>query len=135
MNFNFSDPGSTQQLTAQQMADRAKIDADVDLQNKSELMRANANRTSMMTRNALTQGRRKAGGGAYRSRGTVLPSVGGLDKANMSALAEARRKAGYASLESREKREAAQASSAMAAAFAAANSRRPLGFHNGALFV
>lgn len=92
--------GSLWQVNQQRDAARVAADADVDLATAQDTQAAGAAAASRWNNAALAGARRRAGGSTYRHRGTTMstaPSM--LDKANIDAVAAARRKKAQADVE------------------------------------
>jgi hypothetical protein len=111
---------------------REAIGAQIDTGAAEELARRNESTAMRQNQNAtLNREGTRAGGGRYRRRGLFSPGGSGLDKANSTAMVEARKKAAYANFDASE---AAQDQQRQQQASVAYNNRQT-GFHNGALYI
>lgn len=89
----YSKDGSLWQVNQQRDKAQAAADADVDLATAEDTQAAGQAAAQRWNNAALAGARRRAGGSTYKHRGTTLstaPSL--LDKANIDAVAAARRK-------------------------------------------
>ena len=85
--------GKLWQVNQQRDKAQAAADADVDLATAEDTQAAGQQAAQRWNSAALAGARRRAGGSTYRHRGTTMSSAPSmLDKANIDAVAAARRK-------------------------------------------
>jgi len=92
--------GKLWQVNQQRDKAQAAADADVDLATAEDTQAAGQQAAQRWNSAALAGARRRAGGSTYRHRGTTMSSAPSmLDKANIDAVAAARRKRAKANTE------------------------------------
>lgn len=93
MTGYYANNGSLWQVNQQREKAQAAADADVDLATAEDTQAAGQQAAQRWNNAALAGARRRAGGSTYRHRGTTMSSAPSLlDKANIDAVAAARRK-------------------------------------------